>query len=171
MKAVYYLNILLLLLCWSFNLVLAGTISRYADSVYKRYLMSRSLPFEDCGSRYLILYLSISSCNTIPCVMYRGSTVQVNVLFDDDGTNTTYLKHEVHWIFNAIKTYANISPDPCDGDHECISNETDGKTYYAVVHVNNTLPMVRGTMMWQAVNEYNQDVICFKVPVYIELPQ
>ncbi|XP_061396909.1 NPC intracellular cholesterol transporter 2 [Musca vetustissima] len=133
--------------------------------------MARSLPFEDCGSRYLILYLSISSCNSIPCVMYRGTTVKVNVLFDDDGNNTTYLKHEVRWIFNAIKTDAHISPDPCDGDHECISNDTDGKTYYAVVHVNNTLPMVRGTMMWQAENEYNQDVICFKVPVFIQMPE
>uniref|UniRef100_A0A1L8EAB8 Putative niemann-pick type c2 n=2 Tax=Haematobia irritans TaxID=7368 RepID=A0A1L8EAB8_HAEIR len=176
MKGVFYLKILLSFLVlvadvWiniGPNLVTGGTISRYADEVRKKILMARSLPFQDCGSRYLILYLKISSCSEIPCTMYRGTTVTVDVMFDDEDNNTTFLKHEVMWILNAVKTDAHISPDPCEGDEACISNDSDGKSYWASLHVNRTLPTVPGTMMWEAVNQYYQKILCFLVPVTIK---
>ncbi|KAM7361568.1 Niemann-Pick type C-2f [Cochliomyia hominivorax] len=169
MKGVTNLKILLL----SWYLLLASSsvqgisLGKYASDIAKKILMTKSLPFEDCGSKYLIFYLNISGCSSIPCVMHRGDTVQVNVLFDDDSNETSYLKHRVRWIFNAIKTQAHITPDPCDGHQKCLSNDNKGKFYWATVLVNNTLPTISGTMLWEAVNENNQDVICFKVPVVV----
>lgn len=58
------------------------------------------------------------------------------------GDNTSYLKHQVRWIFNAIKTQAHITPDPCDGVQKCLANENEGKFYWATVLVNKTLPAV-----------------------------
>uniref|UniRef100_A0A1I8P3H8 MD-2-related lipid-recognition domain-containing protein n=1 Tax=Stomoxys calcitrans TaxID=35570 RepID=A0A1I8P3H8_STOCA len=172
MKAVYYLKILLSFLILAItagpNQVAGGTIAKYAEEVRKKILMARSLPFQDCGSRYLILYLKISSCSEIPCTMYRGTTVHVDVIFDDDDNNTTFLKHEVQWILNSIKTDAHITPDPCEGDEECISTDNDGKSYWASVLVNSTLPTITGTMKWEAVNQYFQKVLCFKVPITIK---
>ncbi|KAI8119542.1 hypothetical protein FF38_09330 [Lucilia cuprina] len=170
MRSVYFLKILFLTLYMSITgpQVQGAAISK-VNHLAKKILMSKSLPFEDCGSKYLILYLNISSCSTIPCFMRRGSTVEVNVLFDDDSDNTKYLKHRVRWIFNTIKTQAHITPDPCDGNQKCLSNDHEGKFYWATVLVNNTLPAISGTMLWEAVNEYNQDVICFKVPVVVTM--
>ncbi|TMW50542.1 hypothetical protein DOY81_004403 [Sarcophaga bullata] len=167
MKIIYYLKILLLYSSVACINVQGATIGKYANAAARKILMAKSLPFEDCGSKYTILYLNISSCSTIPCVMRRGTTAEVNVLFDDDNDNTSYLKHQVRWIFNAIKTQAYITPDPCDGVQKCLSNDNEGKLYWATVLVNNSLPVLTGTMQWEAVNEYNEDVICFKVPVVI----
>lgn len=59
------------------------------------------------------------------------------------GDNTSFLRHRVRWIFNAIKTNAVITPDPCDDKKRCLLDESDGKSYIAEVLVGNTLPNVR----------------------------
>lgn len=58
------------------------------------------------------------------------------------GNGVSFLKHEVRWVFNYIKTQAAITPDPCDGDHGCIESASDGKAYWANIFVNETLPVV-----------------------------
>lgn len=58
------------------------------------------------------------------------------------GENTLYLRHNVRWIFNAIKTNAVITPDPCDDKKSCLLHESDGKSYLAEVFVSSTLPNV-----------------------------
>ncbi|CAD6993900.1 uncharacterized protein LOC101462477 [Ceratitis capitata] len=137
------------------------------NGIYKKLLSLRTLPFEDCGSQYDVLYVGVSNCSSIPCQMVRGSTVVVKVFFDDNGDQTSYLKHRVRWIFNAIKTNALITPDPCDDDQHCLIDESDGKSYNAQVFVTSTLPNIRGTMMWVAENAKNEEVICFKIPIII----
>ncbi|XP_069962036.1 LOW QUALITY PROTEIN: NPC intracellular cholesterol transporter 2 [Bactrocera oleae] len=135
--------------------------------VFRKLLSLRTLPFEDCGSRYDILYVSVSSCSAIPCQMARGSTMTVKVIFDDNGENTLYLRHNVRWIFNAIKTNAVITPDPCEDKKKCLLHESDGKSYLAEVFVSSTLPNIRGTMMWVAESAYNAGVICFRIPILV----
>ncbi|XP_055906530.1 NPC intracellular cholesterol transporter 2 [Eupeodes corollae] len=135
----------------------------------KQNLRARSLPYEDCGSHYDILLLEISSCSQIPCSMERGSQVFVHAVFDDKDSNTQFLKHSVRWVFNAIKTAATISPDPCDGQDECITNNAEGKSYWASVYVNSSLPVMRGSMVWEAGNDKEKNLICFKIPIYITL--
>ncbi|XP_055851645.1 mite group 2 allergen-like Ixo r 2 [Episyrphus balteatus] len=130
-------------------------------------LRKRSLPYEDCGSRYDILLLEISSCNTIPCSMERSSVVYVHAVFNDKDSDTQFLKHSVRWVFNAIRTQATISPDPCDGQDECITNNPEGKSYSAAVYVNSSLPVMRGTMIWEAGDNKDASLICFKIPIYI----
>ncbi|XP_017465645.1 PREDICTED: uncharacterized protein LOC108358701 [Rhagoletis zephyria] len=119
------------------------------------------------GSHYDLLYVSVSSCSTIPCPMSRGSTVTVKVIFDDNEEDVAFLKHKVRWIFNAVKTDAAITPESCDDNDNCLIDESDGKSYIAEVFVNKTLPNIRGTMTWMAVNQNNLEVICFKIPVVI----
>ncbi|XP_053945850.1 NPC intracellular cholesterol transporter 2 [Anastrepha ludens] len=162
-KLLYLCTIVLVVLteCRSFDL------RSTARTIYKKILSRRSLPFEDCGSTYDVLYVNISSCSSIPCQMVRNSTVTVNVIFDDNGDNISLLIHRVRWIFNAIKTNAAITPDLCDDNQHCLIDETDGKSYDAQVYVNSTLPNIRGTMMWEAVNQNNVEVICFKIPIIV----
>lgn len=58
------------------------------------------------------------------------------------GNGVSFLKHEVRWVFTYLKTKAAISPDPCDGDHNCILNVNESKSYWANIFVNPTLPVV-----------------------------
>ncbi|EDW43437.1 NPC intracellular cholesterol transporter 2 [Drosophila sechellia] len=161
----YYLK-LLLVICAAHELA-GGTIKSTSDAVYKKYLSLRSLPFEDCGSLYQVSYLDIESCTTLPCSMARDATIKVTVRFDDNGNGVSFLKHEVRWVFNYIKTQAAITPDPCDGDHGCIESESDGKAYWANIFVNETLPVMKGSMLWESKDANDQNLICFQVPVVI----
>uniref|UniRef100_A0A1A9X192 MD-2-related lipid-recognition domain-containing protein n=1 Tax=Glossina brevipalpis TaxID=37001 RepID=A0A1A9X192_9MUSC len=126
-----------------------------------------SVPFEDCGSKYNIIFLSVSCCNKIPCLMQRGTNAMVKVSFSDEDDNASFLKHRVLWIFNAIKTEADITPDPCENQKGCINMNNGSKSYWALIHVDNALPILSGTMLWQVVDENNQQTICFKVPIAI----
>lgn len=58
------------------------------------------------------------------------------------GNGVSFLKHEVRWVFTYVKRTAAITPDPCDGDHDCIVNINDSKSYWAYIYVNETLPVV-----------------------------
>ncbi|XP_039950823.1 NPC intracellular cholesterol transporter 2 [Bactrocera neohumeralis] len=163
LKLMYLCNVFWL----TFTAVEPIDVQSASKEVYKRLLSLRTLPFEDCGSQYDVLYVSVSGCSAIPCQMTRGSTVTVKVIFDDNGENTSYLRHNVRWIFNAIKTNAVITPDPCDDKKSCLLDESDGKSYLAEVFVSSTLPNIRGTMMWVAENASNAEVICFKIPIIV----
>lgn len=91
-------------------------------------------------------------------------------------------------MFNYIRTDAEITPDPCDGDHGCIESASDGKSYWANIFVDETLPVVsedfrptsirspnfsfpsrqmRGNMLWESKDATDQNLICFQVPVVI----
>ncbi|KAM8707261.1 hypothetical protein ACLKA7_011368 [Drosophila subpalustris] len=162
---VYYLKIL-----WAIILTAQLTTSsiKYSrEDAYKKLLSLRSLPFEDCGSAYRVNYLNIDSCTKVPCSMARGSIVKVTVLFDDNGSGVTFLKHWVRWMFTFIKKDASITPDPCDNDHGCIMNVNDGKSYWAYIYVNESLPVMGGKMLWEAKNVAEENLICFEVPVVI----
>ncbi|KAH8363213.1 hypothetical protein KR084_007163, partial [Drosophila pseudotakahashii] len=161
----YYLKILLFI-C-AVQQIAGGTLKTTRDAVYNKYLSLRSLPFEDCGSLYQVSYLEIESCTTLPCSMARKATIKVTVRFDDNGNGVSFLKHEVRWVFNYIKTQAAITPDPCDGDHGCIESASDGKAYWANVYVNETLPVMKGSMLWESKDANDQNLICFQVPVVI----
>ncbi|XP_016981501.1 NPC intracellular cholesterol transporter 2 isoform X1 [Drosophila rhopaloa] len=165
----YYLKIFLVI-C-AVHQITSGVIKSTTDAAYKKYLSLRSLPFEDCASStsslYQVSYLDIESCTTLPCSMARNATIKVTVRFDDNGNGVSFLKHEVRWVFNYIKTQAAITPDPCDGDHGCIMSATDGKAYWANVFVNNTLPVMKGSMLWESKDANDQNLICFQVPVVI----
>ncbi|XP_020817585.1 epididymal secretory protein E1 [Drosophila serrata] len=161
----YYLKILLAI-CAVQELA-GGVIRSTTDAAYKKYLSIKSLPFEDCGSLYQVSYLEIESCTTLPCSMARNAIIKVTVRFDDNGNGVSFLKHEVRWVFNYIKTQAAISPDPCDGDHGCIESASNGKAYWANIFVNETLPVMRGSMLWESKDANDQNLICFQVPVVI----
>uniref|UniRef100_A0A1A9VR05 MD-2-related lipid-recognition domain-containing protein n=1 Tax=Glossina austeni TaxID=7395 RepID=A0A1A9VR05_GLOAU len=133
------------------------------DAVIKR----ESVPFEDCGSKYNIIFLSIFGCTKIPCLMQRNTNVTVNVLFSDEDNEASFLKHRVLWIFNAIKTEAGIDPDPCDNQKDCLRMDNGNKSYWALIHVDDNLPVLSGTMLWQVVDENDEKTICFKVPIAI----
>ncbi|EDV93043.1 NPC intracellular cholesterol transporter 2 [Drosophila grimshawi] len=164
---VYYLKIIWLI-CVIHELA-SFSIKSTGNVAYKKLMAMRSLPFEDCGSLYRVNYLNIESCTKVPCSMARNSTVKVTVLFDDNGNGVSFLKHAVSWVFTYVKTDAAISPDPCDGDHNCILNVNNSKSYWANIYVNPTLPVMRGSMLWEAKDEHNQNLICFEVPVLITL--
>ncbi|XP_044574310.1 uncharacterized protein LOC6498904 isoform X3 [Drosophila ananassae] len=99
--------------------------------------------------------------------MARNATIKVTVRFDDNGNGVTFLKHEVNWVFNYIRTDAEITPDPCDGDHGCIESASDGKSYWANIFVDESLPVMRGSMLWESKDATDQNLICFQVPVVI----
>ncbi|XP_034488329.1 uncharacterized protein LOC117792352 isoform X2 [Drosophila innubila] len=120
------------------------------------------------SSEYRVNYLNIDSCSKVPCPMARDSIVKVTVLFDDNGSGVSFLKHNVRWLLAFTKKDAAITPDPCDGDHHCIMNVNDGKSYFAYIYVNDTLPVMSGKMHWEAWDEQEQKIlICFDVPIKI----
>uniref|UniRef100_A0A1A9ZLC2 MD-2-related lipid-recognition domain-containing protein n=1 Tax=Glossina pallidipes TaxID=7398 RepID=A0A1A9ZLC2_GLOPL len=98
---------------------------------------------------------------------YDAVIKRESVPFEDCDNKASFLKHRVLWIFNAIKTEAGIDPDPCDNQKDCIRMDNGNKSYWAVIHVDDNLPVLSGTMLWQVVDENNEKTICFKVPIAI----
>ncbi|XP_068157747.1 uncharacterized protein Npc2f isoform X2 [Drosophila tropicalis] len=124
---------------------------------------------------YLKILLAISAIREMAGGIIRTTTdaaikkimARRSLPFEDCGNGVSFLKHEVRWVFNYVKTQALISPDPCDGNQDCILNVNDEKTYWANIFVNETLPVMSGSMLWEAKDESNQNLICFEVPVII----
>ncbi|XP_037026344.1 uncharacterized protein LOC119067463 [Bradysia coprophila] len=127
----------------------------------------QSLDFEDCGSTFDLVSVRISTCESTPCKVPMGNTVQLTADFiTDDHDLTPTLTHEAYWILYAINTRATISPDACEGKF-CPFKSYDGLGFSADLMVNTTLPAVRGTLYWRVKNPNDTLVMCFKVPVSI----
>nr|XP_036673423.1 NPC intracellular cholesterol transporter 2 [Drosophila suzukii] len=148
-------------------LLLICAVHQIAGGRFKKHKNYLVFTGEKTGSLYQVSYLDIESCTSLPCSMARNATIKVTVRFDDNGNGVSFLKHEVRWVFNFIKTQAAITPDPCDGDHGCIESASDGKAYWANIFVNETLPVMKGSMLWESKDANDQNLICFQVPVVI----
>jgi len=129
----------------------------------------RSLDFEDCGSSYDLISVRMSTCETTPCQIPMGSTVQLTADFltNDHDINST-LTHQAHWILFSIATPATISPEACAGDF-CPFKSYEGLGFSADLMVNKTLPAIKGSLYWRVKNPYDVLVMCFKVPISIAL--
>jgi len=96
----------------------------------------------------------VKSENLILCLKYSFNEIQENfyinfiklisfpLYFLNSGSGVSFLKHFVRWLLAFTKKDVAITPDPCDGDHHCIMNVNDGKSYFAFIYVNDTLPVV-----------------------------
>ncbi|KAL5284503.1 hypothetical protein ACFFRR_006660 [Megaselia abdita] len=126
-----------------------------------------SIPFQDCGSEFDIVELNISSCTELPCQMPRGTPVNVSTMFNDFGKSPNLLKHRVRWDIQSVKTDARVTPDPCFEKNECFYEEIEGTVSLATVFVNSNLPLFIGTMDWEVMDDSDERVMCYKVPIVI----
>lgn len=86
--------------------------------------------------------------------------------FSIAGNGVSFLKHEVRWVFSFVKRTAAITPDPCDGDHDCLVNINNSKSYWAYIYVNESLPVVSCNLDRLKYCEINLiDLICCPLTV------
>uniref|UniRef100_A0A182M268 MD-2-related lipid-recognition domain-containing protein n=1 Tax=Anopheles culicifacies TaxID=139723 RepID=A0A182M268_9DIPT len=101
-----------------------------------------SLIFEDCGTKYHVISINLSSCATAPCTMHRDANVTVKAEFSSNGASTdSVLAHEAYFILNSVKTKAVITPTTCEGS-VCPLQGTQGLLFSASIYVNADLPPV-----------------------------
>ncbi|XP_037913334.1 uncharacterized protein LOC119652984 isoform X2 [Hermetia illucens] len=129
----------------------------------------KSVWFNDCGSIYDILELSITGCVQTPCKLQLGALVAVNAEFNDYGEDVHVLKHDAYWVLNAVNTKASVTPQACDGK-SCPFRGDEGLAFTANLYINMTLPALRGTLFWEVYNESEERVMCYKVPISLMVP-
>ncbi|CAD7084327.1 unnamed protein product [Hermetia illucens] len=132
-------------------------------------LDARMVLFQDCGSIYDILELSITGCVQTPCKLQLGALVAVNAEFNDYGEDVHVLKHDAYWVLNAVNTKASVTPQACDGK-SCPFRGDEGLAFTANLYINMTLPALRGTLFWEVYNESEERVMCYKVPISLMVP-
>ncbi|XP_049535848.1 NPC intracellular cholesterol transporter 2 [Anopheles darlingi] len=128
---------------------------------------SASLIFEDCGTKYDVIAIHLSSCTSSPCTMKRGTNVTVNAEFTSNGASTdSVLKHEAHFVLNGVKTKATITPTTCDGA-VCPLQGALGLLFSADIYVNPELPPINGKLRWELRNKLGDTLLCYQLPVCI----
>ncbi|XP_058060040.1 NPC intracellular cholesterol transporter 2 [Anopheles bellator] len=128
---------------------------------------SSSLIFEDCGTKYDVLSINLSSCSAAPCTMQRGTTVGVKAEFTANGASTdSILKHEAYFILNNVKTKATITPTTCEGS-VCPLQGSAGLLFSADIYVNPSLPPITGKLRWELTNSKGDTLLCYQLPVCI----
>ncbi|XP_058120079.1 NPC intracellular cholesterol transporter 2 [Anopheles ziemanni] len=127
--------------------------------------VSNSIVFEDCGTQYDVISISLSGCTAAPCLMQRGTNVAVNAEFNAHGASTdSVLKHDVNFILNGVKTQASITPTTCDGS-VCPRQGANGLLFSANIYVNPNLPPIHGKLRWELRNSRGDMLLCYQVPV------
>ncbi|XP_040156783.1 NPC intracellular cholesterol transporter 2 [Anopheles arabiensis] len=148
-----------------------GGIIRWWDRWWKFHrnsFVSSSLIFEDCGTKYDVISINLSSCATAPCTMHRGTNVKVKAEFSANGASTdSVLKHEAYFILNSVKTKAVITPTTCEGS-VCPLQGTQGLLFSADIYVNADLPPINGKLRWELRNKWGDVLLCYQLPVCIE---
>ncbi|XP_035894694.1 NPC intracellular cholesterol transporter 2 [Anopheles stephensi] len=135
---------------------------------YRHPFVSSSLIFEDCGTKYDVISINLSSCATAPCTMHRGANITVKAEFSSNGATTdSVLKHEAYFILNSVKTQAVITPTTCEGS-VCPLQGTHGLLFSANVYVNADLPPINGKLRWELKNKYGDMLLCYQLPVCIQ---
>uniref|UniRef100_A0A182VYS3 MD-2-related lipid-recognition domain-containing protein n=1 Tax=Anopheles minimus TaxID=112268 RepID=A0A182VYS3_9DIPT len=130
--------------------------------------VSSSLVFEDCGTKYDVISINLSSCATAPCTMLRGANVTVKAEFSANGATTdSVLKHEAYFILNSVKTKAVITPTTCEGS-VCPLQGTQGLLFSASIYVNADLPPINGKLRWELKNKWGDMLLCYQLPVCIQ---
>ncbi|XP_053670222.1 NPC intracellular cholesterol transporter 2 [Anopheles nili] len=128
---------------------------------------SSSIIFEDCGTKYDVISINLSSCSSAPCSMKRGTNVTVKAEFTSNGASTdSVLKHEAHFILNSVRTKAVITPTTCEGS-VCPLQGAHGLLFSADIYVNASLPPINGKLRWELRNNWGDTLLCYQLPVCI----
>ncbi|XP_065074232.1 NPC intracellular cholesterol transporter 2 [Ochlerotatus camptorhynchus] len=131
------------------------------------FMLRTGILFEDCGSRYDVISIRLSSCSSTPCSMPRGMNVTVNAEFSSNGSpSMPSLMHEAFFILNAIKTKASITPTTCEGV-ACPLQGDIGLLFSASIYVSPSLPMLRGKLRWELKNDKKEILLCYQLPISI----
>ncbi|XP_055617843.1 NPC intracellular cholesterol transporter 2 [Toxorhynchites rutilus septentrionalis] len=128
------------------------------------------LVFEDCGARFDVTAIWLSSCSSVPCVMPHNANVSVSVAFRTNGALITpTLRHEAYFIILAARIKATISPTTCEASLCPLVTGTDGMMFHASLHISPKLPTLLGKLRWELRNEANEVVLCYQLPVRISV--
>lgn len=99
-----------------------------------------------------------------------------------------FIKHEVYWIINNVRTRAKVSPDGCNGHLRPVRTKL-GCAVTGELVVASTLPtvnsivrferdlsktllklipfQVRGTLLWHSKSLLGRTIFCIKVPIFV----
>ncbi|XP_023711765.1 uncharacterized protein LOC111866759 [Cryptotermes secundus] len=127
-----------------------------------------AVDFEDCGSEYDALSISIDGCSTLPCNLVAGSSTTVTSSFKAD-FESNILYQEVYLRLNGINIQVEATPAPCTAGSETVCPVKAGAVnqYSAVVNFSSDLPPVAGSLYWKLNNSDGSNVICYKVAIRI----
>lgn len=136
-----------------------------------------AVPYLDCGSTYDLLAVDIEGCESLPCPLLAGETVNVTSTFYAK-TASNSVKNDVYFMVNTVQQAATLTSCSCSVEGgSCLDEEgcyiAEGETmeYHAQVLVGKSLPPVEGNLVWEMYNEVQHKIICYKVDVSIFWPE
>lgn len=129
---------------------------------------TKAVEYEDCGSEYDALSITIDGCSSAPCNIVIGSSTNVISTFIA-GSESNALYQNVYLRLNGINLAVNATPAPCaaGSDTVCPVRAGNFNRYSAVVNFAADLPPVAGSLYWTLTDNVGITVICYKVSVRI----
>ncbi|GAA55374.1 Niemann-Pick C2 protein [Clonorchis sinensis] len=122
--------------------------------------------YEDCGSKLTVNSVSVDPCPTTPCVLKRGGSATMSIVFQ--GSENAGLPGDaevqgIKWGMNfpfeldAAQICEDIRPS-------CPLRSGRWYTYTKTVSIASWYPAVSGTIRWRLKNTNGDSMVCVEFP-------
>ncbi|XP_005409451.1 PREDICTED: epididymal secretory protein E1 isoform X2 [Chinchilla lanigera] len=125
--------------------------------------------YKDCGSEVgVIKEVNVNPCPTQPCELNKGQTYSVNVTFTSNtqSTNSTAFVHGI--LFKVPIPFPIPEPDGCKSGITCPIQKGKTYSYLNKLPVKSEYPDIKLVVKWELLDDKNQNLFCWEVPVAIK---
>ncbi|XP_049624207.1 NPC intracellular cholesterol transporter 2-like [Suncus etruscus] len=132
--------------------------------------LTEPVKYEDCGNPEIgvLKELYVTPCPKEPCILKKGQTYLVNVTFVSN-TNSQSSIAEANGIpLNVLIPFYIPEPDGCKSGITCPIKKGHTYSYISELPVMRVYPSMWMDMEWKLLNDENQDLFCWIIPVRIK---
>ncbi|TGZ66310.1 hypothetical protein CRM22_005394 [Opisthorchis felineus] len=123
--------------------------------------------YEDCGSTLTVKSVSVEPCSTTPCVLKRGGSATISIVFQADVTAGIPGDAAVQGIKWGIPFSFGLNDPQICGDVQpsCPLQSGQWYTYTKTISISSWYPAVYGTVRWRLKNTNGESMVCVEIPV------
>ncbi|GAA55375.1 Niemann-Pick C2 protein [Clonorchis sinensis] len=123
--------------------------------------------YEDCGSKLTVNSVSVDPCPTTPCVLKRGGSATMSIVFQGNENAGPPGDATVQGIKWGIPFSFNMDNPQICGDvrPSCPLQSGQWYTYNKTIFISTWYPAVYATVRWRLKNTNGDSMVCVEVPV------
>ncbi|XP_064316448.1 NPC intracellular cholesterol transporter 2 [Phalacrocorax carbo] len=131
-------------------------------------VLAEPLRFADCGSKDgTIQEVNVSPCPTQPCQLHKGTSYSINVTFaskiESQGSKARVYGEMLHVDI----PFPIPEPDGCKSGIQCPIQKGRSYSYLNKLPVKSEYPSIKLIVKWELVDDQDQMLFCWKIPVQI----
>lgn len=128
-----------------------------------------SVVYRDCGSKTgSIVSVDVTDCNRVPCQFQRGKNYTLTLKFKSNANSKTIVNHVYGVIAHVPIPFHLPNDNGCELGLTCPIKSGDTLTEAVTLPILDQYPKIGVLVKWVAVDDNNNNMICFEFPVQIQ---